>query len=143
MSDGSMRTRLATEADAEQLFPMARQLATSFEVDRDGFDQVLAESLTGDHCAVFVAEDDDAIHGYLLGFDHPAFFANGRVAWVEEVFVAEQSRRRGIGAMLMRTFEQWSLERDVKVVALATRRAAPLYLALGYEDSATYFRKLL
>lgn len=27
--------------------------------------------------------------------------------------------------------------------ALATRRAAPFYAALGYEDSATYFRKLL
>jgi hypothetical protein len=28
-------------------------------------------------------------------------------------------------------------------VALATRRAAPFYRALGYEDSATYFRKVL
>ena len=28
-------------------------------------------------------------------------------------------------------------------LALATRRAAPFYRALGYQESATYFRKLL
>jgi hypothetical protein len=28
------------------------------------------------------------------------------------------------------------------LVALATRRAAPFYRALGYEESATYFRKV-
>jgi hypothetical protein len=29
------------------------------------------------------------------------------------------------------------------LVALATRRAAPFYRALGYQDSAVYFRKVL
>jgi len=29
------------------------------------------------------------------------------------------------------------------LVALATRQAAPFYLSLGYEESATYFRKVL
>ena len=29
------------------------------------------------------------------------------------------------------------------LVALATRRAAPFYRAAGYEESATYFRKVL
>ena len=32
---------------------------------------------------------------------------------------------------------------ESRIVALATRRAAPFYDALGYEDSAVYFRKLL
>ena len=29
------------------------------------------------------------------------------------------------------------------LIALATRRAAPFYRALGYEESAAYFRKVL
>ena len=33
--------------------------------------------------------------------------------------------------------------RDCALVALATRRAAPFYRALGYEESAVYFRKIL
>jgi len=33
--------------------------------------------------------------------------------------------------------------RGNRLVGLATRRAAALYKALGYEESAVYFRKLL
>ncbi len=43
----------------------------------------------------------------------------------------------------MTAFELWSAEQDCVLVALATRRAMPFYLALGYEESATYLRKVL
>jgi hypothetical protein len=43
----------------------------------------------------------------------------------------------------MEAFESWAKSRGAALVALATRRAAPFYLALGYEESASYFRKLL
>jgi GNAT superfamily N-acetyltransferase len=81
--------------------------------------------------------------GYLLGFDHPTFYANGRVAWVEELMVGEAWRRQRVGASLMRAFEDWARGRGCRLVALATRRAAAFYTATGYEESATFFRKLL
>jgi len=43
----------------------------------------------------------------------------------------------------MSGFEQWAAARDCALVALATRRAAPFYRALGYEESASYYRKIL
>jgi len=43
----------------------------------------------------------------------------------------------------MSAFEAWAKARGAKMVALATRRASSFYLELGYEESATYFRKLL
>jgi hypothetical protein len=43
----------------------------------------------------------------------------------------------------MTTFERWARGRGCALVALATRRAATCYHALGYEDSAAYLRKLL
>ena len=43
----------------------------------------------------------------------------------------------------MTAFEKWSAGRGAKLVALATRRAAEFYRAMGYEESATYFRKLM
>ena len=57
--------------------------------------------------------------------------------------VTEPWRRQNVGQHLMRTFELWAKTRGCRLVALATRRAAPFYQALGYEDSATYFRLLL
>ena len=80
---------------------------------------------------------------YCLGFDHPGLFAGGRVSWVEEITVKEAWRRKGLGRLLMDHFEAWAKSRRAKLVALATRRAAPFYGALGYEESAVYFRKLL
>jgi len=102
-------------------------------------------------CQVRWAEADDAEAvadlaaglAYLLGFRHLTFYANGPVAWVEEVFVRGQHRGRGIGRALMSGFERWAAARNCALIALATRRAAPFYRALGYEESAVYFRKVL
>jgi hypothetical protein len=43
----------------------------------------------------------------------------------------------------MAAFEAWASGQGCALVALATRRAAPFYRALGYEESAACFRKLL
>jgi hypothetical protein len=43
----------------------------------------------------------------------------------------------------MNAFEAWAVTEGCALVALATRRAAPFYRALDYEESAAYFRKLL
>ena len=43
----------------------------------------------------------------------------------------------------MDAFEQWAAAEGCALIALATRRAAPFYRALGYEESAAYFRKVL
>ncbi len=87
--------------------------------------------------------DGSEYAGYLLGFRHLTFYANGPVAWVEEVVVRDRDRRRGVGRMLMDAFEEWAAGEGCALVALATRRAAPFYRDLDYEESATYFRKLL
>ncbi|MEZ0299682.1 MAG: GNAT family N-acetyltransferase, partial [Candidatus Methylacidiphilales bacterium] len=70
-------------------------------------------------------------------------FATGSVAWLEEIMLRQDFRRAGIGKMLMEDFEKWARIKSCRMVALATRRAAEFYKALGYEESATYFRKKL
>jgi GNAT superfamily N-acetyltransferase len=65
------------------------------------------------------------------------------VGWVEEVLVTEAGHGQGTGRALMAAFESWAAGHGCALVALATRRAAPFYRALGYEESAAYFRKLL
>lgn len=51
--------------------------------------------------------------------------------------------RRGIGAQLMTAAEQWAREKGDAYLSLATRRASDFYLALGYEKSATFFKKTI
>ena len=134
--------RRARPADAAALFPLAVELATSFVPERAAFTRAFRDATARRDACVLVAERDGRIVGYLLGFEHPAFFANGRVAWIEEVAVAAGLRRGGIGRALVTAFERWARSRRARLVALATRRAGAFYRALGYEESATYFRKV-
>ena len=135
--------RRATEDDADALFDLAKDFSTSFTPDRTAFETALTEIIASEAANLSVADADGEVVGYCLGFDHYTFYANGRVAWVEEITVQEPVRRRGIGKALVENFEEWSRNRGNKLVALATRRAAYFYTSIGYEESATFFRKLI
>jgi GNAT superfamily N-acetyltransferase len=135
--------RPATASDSDALFALARAFATSFAVERSAFELSLSALLQSPDAFIAVATDADRVIGYIMGFDHHTFYANGRVSWVEEIMVSEDSRRAGVGRKLMESFEIWARSRQSKLIALATRRAAAFYKSLGYEESATYFRRLL
>ena len=138
-----IRVRRATPDDVNGVFALASDLATSFDVEKQPFSASFQQILTDDHALLLVAADDKEVVGYCLGFEHTTFFANGRVAWVEEMMVSSSRRKHGGGRALMTEFEKWATGRGAKLVALATRRAAGFYRAVGYEESAIYFRKLL
>jgi GNAT superfamily N-acetyltransferase len=135
--------RPAEARDREAVFSLAARFATSFAVEPPAFDRAWQRLRLDESACLFVAEDEGAVTGYLLGFRHDTFFANGPVGWVEEVMVEESRRGSGLGRDLMSHFEAWSAEAGCALVALATRRADAFYRAIGYEESATYFRKLL
>jgi GNAT superfamily N-acetyltransferase len=137
------KIRVANEADVEDLFPIVAEFATSFIPERPAFQRAFQRLKGDDHACLLVADHDGRPIAYLLGFDHLTFFANGPVAWVEEVAVQSSWRRRGVGRALMAQFEEWAASRGAKLVALATRRAAEFYRVLGYTESAVYCRKLL
>lgn len=143
MSVENLSIRAVQEGDASELFPIVVEFATSFMPERGSFEVALRRILADQHVCLLAAELDGKVTGYLLGFEHPTFFANGPVSWVEEIAVASSFRRGGIGRALMMRFEQWAASRGCRLVALATRRAERFYAALGYEESASYFRKIL
>jgi GNAT superfamily N-acetyltransferase len=139
----NITVRKATPADCDAIFTLVTQFATSFQPEQTAFERCAQYVMANEAAWWGVAETAETVIGYCLGFDHMAFYANGRVAWVEELMVQERWRRHGVGRALMGAFEEWARARGAKLVGLATRRAAPFYGAMGYEASATYFRKVL
>jgi GNAT superfamily N-acetyltransferase len=133
----------ARAGDADDVARLAAELAMSFEFSPASFRENYPALLAEDGACLLLAVSGHESVGYLLGFRHLTFYANGPVGWVEEVVVRDQDRGRGIGRVLMDAFEQWAAAEGCTLVALATRRAAPFYRALGYEESAAYFRKVL
>lgn len=138
-----IRYRAAEHRDEEQLFALAANLATSYKLTRSDFSVSFRDLVSGKDCDLWVAEHDSGLIGYVLGFHHAAFYANGVVSWVEELYVRDDFRSMHIGKKLMALLEERAVERGSKLAALATRRAGDFYKAIGYEESAVYFKKRL
>jgi GNAT superfamily N-acetyltransferase len=135
--------RSVRAGDHDELFALVERFASSFRPERSAFDASIQVLVAQEDAWLGVAEHAGRLVGYCLGFDHLTFYANGRVSWIEEIMVAESCRRQGVGRALMAELERWARSRGSKLVGLATRRAAPFYDSLGYEASATYYRRTL
>jgi GNAT superfamily N-acetyltransferase len=142
--DPDLMIRRAGANDQDRLYPLASELSTSFAITPTSFATSFSRLVADPDALVLVAADgrSDQLIGYLLGFRHETFFACGAVGWVEEIYTVADRRRAGIAGALMSEFEQWAWESGARMIALATRRAPDFFSALGYEESATYFRKL-
>jgi GNAT superfamily N-acetyltransferase len=139
----SIRIREAQRDDVDSLLPLVKEFVTSFEIEEHAYQQSFWRLIDNREATILVVEHEGNLIGYCLGYCHDTFYANGKVAWLEEIMVLSAHRREGIGQSMMASFEQWAKAQGCILSALATRRASLFYLALGYEESATYYRKLL
>ena len=135
--------RAASEKDEEAVFRLAEQLSSKFKVERAAFSDSFTRLLVAEDVYLHVVEKSGEIVAYLLGWSRVAFYSNGAVAWIQEIVVHPECRRSGIGKSIMTHFERWSADRSARVISLATRGASDFYLALGYTESATYYKKTI
>jgi GNAT superfamily N-acetyltransferase len=110
-------------------------------VTRDAFDHVFDAALVDANATLLVAAVDDAPAAYLLGTLAPMFVYGGGMGFVQELYVAEPVRRRGIGAALIAEFTTTAHCAGATVIALATSRAGMFYEALGFTSGAAYYTR--
>ena len=104
-----------------------------------------------DGCGVFlVAEAEQAIVGVLVGYVQeagdrlvdPAF---DRSAYISDLFVRDGWRRQGVGAALVRAFEQAMRSNGVQWLSVCVKSrntaAHEAYRAYGFEDYETTLTK--
>jgi GNAT superfamily N-acetyltransferase len=91
---------------------------------------------------LWVTCDGDRVVGYVaatLGF---SFEYRGREAFVDELFIAEGHRGRGLGREALRVAEAWCREKGVNAMHLEVERhrepALELYRRSGFEDHGRY-----
>ncbi|WP_207383574.1 GNAT family N-acetyltransferase [Paenibacillus solani] len=135
--------RCAEIQDEEELFVLAKKLATSYTLNKVDFSRIYAEILSDENADLVIAEKDSRVIGYALSFHHSTFYANGVISWVEELIVLHEFRGMKIGKNLMDLIEEKAQERGSKLIALATRRASGFYKSIGYDESAVYLKKTM
>jgi hypothetical protein len=100
MSDARYEIRRAHAGDADAVACLAAELAQSFTFSLKKFRRNYPALLAAEDACLFLAADGEECLGYLLGFQHLTFYANGQVAWIEEVSVRRQDRGCGIGSVI-------------------------------------------
>lgn len=96
---------------------------------------------------LLVAKKEDDFLGYLAANIHPALHINGNECMIRELYVQENSRRKGLASALVRTIERIASERGAKRVSLATNMNDELqnsfYSSLGYTRRCDFDVKYL
>ena len=145
-----MQIRPARLEDAEAVFGLLGQLATTFEPDRAAFDRTFADLFqaagaqqgTTTETLLLVAEDDDAVvRGYALTSIVPLLYTNGPAAQIHELVIDESARGQHLGTELVHAIEQECLSRGVRQLTVASRRAAGFYDRLGYHSTAEFLKR--
>ena len=96
-----------------------------------------------------IAERDGEIIGFLLGELRklPPIFTTPRQAYVDSLGVVESERNKGIGALLLNSFEEWAKERQMPFITLNVRAenksAIRFYERCGFKAISLVEKKLL
>lgn len=136
--------RPARGTDRAAIWDLVQEFAASPTPEAHSFSTIFDESVDDPTNLILVAETEQHdVVGYLLAHLRPTFHADAPVCWVEEVMVTQLLQGSGIGRSLMTGAQDWARENKAAYVSLATRRADGFYLALGYEESAVFYRRLL
>lgn len=138
-----LHIRPAQTIDAEPLLRLVRLFPTPTPPDDVAYRAALQEKLVDGNSFLAVAQEGSTLVGYVSGYCHTTFYAGGKTAWVDELFVLEQFRQLGGGRALMNAFEVWAAQRGCKLVSLATAGARAFYERLGYATKAGYYKKYL
>jgi GNAT superfamily N-acetyltransferase len=138
-----LQIRRAKLTDELELFGLVGRFPTTTPPSSESFALSFRFKLKDPDSFVAVAELDSRLVGYISGDAHETFYAGGKTAWVDEILVVEDARRRGLGRALMTEFENWAESGRCKLVGLATRGAASFYEELGFATTAGYFKRYL
>lgn len=137
------RVRLATEADADAIFSLVRQLGATFVPVRSAFNVSLDSLLADDDALLHVAEGDDgSVQGYALTTITRLLSTNGPSAQLQEITVDESARGLDLGTLLVHEVEAECIARGVRQLTVAARRAGGFYDRLGYSQNAEFMRRV-
>ncbi len=139
----AMPIRQATMPDRDRVLALVELLAMAGPPDPDVFEATYTRLLASPTSLLLVAEEQGEVCGYLLAELNETFHADGRVVWGQEICVDTEHRSRAVGRALMHEMERWAREQGAHDIALASRRAGGFYLALGYDESAVFYKKSL
>ncbi|MEU6350845.1 GNAT family N-acetyltransferase [Streptomyces sp. NPDC047072] len=139
-----MIIRDTTLSDADAVYSLLTEFATSHRPERGVFDEVTFPRVLGaavqGGAEFLVAEREARVVGYVLALRLPTLFAGGTILELLELTVAVPERGRGTGSALIRAVQARAREAGDVEVTVPTRRAAGFYRTLDFQETAAYLK---
>ena len=135
--------RPAGAEDAEAVFALLTEFATSYQPDRLAFDRHFPRLVASAQSLFLVASVGGQVVGYALGSLALTLYANGLVLELQELMVAPEHRGRGVGRRLVGAVLERALSAGCAEATVPTRRAREFYLKLGFVETAVYLKRRL
>ena len=143
MSTSELVIRKANSDDNDCVFKLANQLSESININQEIFEKNFEELIHNNNHCILVAEINQIVEGYISGNFHKAFYANGQVAFIDEIVVDSRCRNLSIGKHLMEEFEAIAKINKSVLISLATSGAKGFYEKLDYSTKSGYYKKYL
>lgn len=141
-----MNIRRAEEKDYKELMPLYNGLVGEDRYSRHDNDS-FATVLKNPNSFIFVAEDGGRIIGFATCSIRTIVRYPKPIAELDELFVLEEYRNRGIGKQLVEKIEEISQENNCYRVYIASAARFPeaheFYINLGYDKYGFHFHKNL
>ncbi|MGW0421382.1 N-acetyltransferase family protein [Streptomyces sp. NPDC003015] len=143
-SEPETTVRPATVPDADAVFRLLTDFATTYRPDPDRFTtvtfpEVLRAAAEG-RAEFLVADRNTQVIGYAYAARMPTLFAGGTVLELLELAVDTPLRGRGTGSRLVRAMQDRARHAQDVEMTVPTRRAADFYRRLDFTDTATYLK---
>lgn len=141
MKHSVIRATSGHVAPLAKLFDAYRQFYGQTS-DLDGAKAFLSERLQNEQSVIFLAQSDDIECGFTQLY--PAFSSVAmRPIWIlNDLFVAPQARRQGVGKSLMQAATEFATDNGARRLALATavdnHSAQSLYESLGWVKNESF-----
>ena len=135
--------RAARPADADAVYALLEQLATSYSPERGAFDTNFPLLLNDRSTSLLLVAEDaaGAVVGYALTTITPLLHSNGSSAHLQELVVDDSHRSQGVGTAIVEEVERICRERAVRQITVASRRSADFYERIGYRSSADFLKR--
>jgi ribosomal protein S18 acetylase RimI-like enzyme len=145
MSDAGVTIRRAVLRDVEALVPLFDSYRQFYEQSSNPelARRFLSERLERGESTVFIAEDGRRAVGFAQSFPMFSSVSAARIYVLNDLFVAPEARRRGVGQALLAASLEFARAVGAARVTLSTSvtncPAQALYEATGWEKETDYY----
>jgi ribosomal protein S18 acetylase RimI-like enzyme len=154
-----MQIKRGTIEDIPQILPLWRKLSdTHCEMEpmfklvenaEEKFAAYLSLIFTKENFAIFVAESDSKIIGYLIAnvSTTPEVYVIRRRLYIQDMMVSPDYRRQGIAGKLVNVVVAFAKEQQIEkmdlLVAVKNEEANKFWKAMGFEPALNYMTQYL